>query len=235
MVCKSSIQFSVDGQDCIPSLLFDLRPNNDGGNEDNGNFLQKIPCKHRYTQCPWPCGRPPSTMPPLETSGSRRVWVSLLWGHCSFLLGPGAHKILFVSSKSRFPQSCVSSGGSMVGLTATSSKRAYAILRSAAPRAPAPEAGHCWPIPSQETLKHSSGSISVGSLGPGVHKFVWALCLWWIRDLILNPFLMISPLLPSCWGLYSISSVSSPRHVWPRPSELSSACWETKACSTLGA
>ena len=47
------------------------------------------------------------------------------------------------ASKSLFPQSCVSSGGSMVGLMATSSKRAYAIPRSAAPRAPAPGAGHC--------------------------------------------------------------------------------------------
>ena len=33
----------------------------------------------------------------------RQVWVSLLWGHCSFLLGPGAHKVLFVSSQSLFP------------------------------------------------------------------------------------------------------------------------------------
>ena len=66
-----------------------------------------------------------------------QVWVSLLWGHCSFLLGPGEHKVLFVPSKSLFPQSCVSSGGSMVGLMVTSSKRAYAIPRSAAPRAPA--------------------------------------------------------------------------------------------------
>ena len=29
----------------------------------------------------------------LDTPG--QVWVSLLWGHCSFLLGPGAHKVLF--------------------------------------------------------------------------------------------------------------------------------------------
>ena len=100
----------------------------------------------------------------------RQGWVSLLWGHCSFLLGPGAHKILFVPSKSLFPQSCVSSGSSVVGFMATSSKRAYALPRSAAPRAPAPEAGHCWPILWQETLKHNSGCISVGSLGPGVHK-----------------------------------------------------------------
>ena len=61
----------------------------------------------------------------LDTPG--QAWVSLLWGHCSFLLGPGAHKVLFVPSKSLCPQSCVSSGGSMVGLMATSSKRAYAI------------------------------------------------------------------------------------------------------------
>ena len=100
----------------------------------------------------------------------RQVWLSLLWGHCSFLLGPGAYKVLFVPSKSLFPQSCVSSGSSMVGLMATSSKRAYAIPKSAASRAPTPAAVHSWPVPPQETLKHSSGSVSVGFLGPGAHK-----------------------------------------------------------------
>ena len=72
----------------------------------------------------------------LDTHG--QVWVSFLW-----VTGPGAHKVLFVPSKSLLPLSCVSSGGSMVGLMATSSKRAYAILRSAAPRALTPAAGHC--------------------------------------------------------------------------------------------
>ena len=52
-----------------------------------------------------------------------QVWVSVLWGHCSFLLGPGVHKVLFVTSKSVFPQFCVSSGGSTVGLMVISSKR----------------------------------------------------------------------------------------------------------------
>ena len=72
-----------------------------------------------------------------------QVWVSLLWGHCSFLLGPVVHMVLFVCSKSLFPQSCVSSGGSTVWLIVTSSKRAYAMPRSTAPRAPAPAAVHC--------------------------------------------------------------------------------------------
>ena len=37
MLSKSLIQFSVDEQGCVLSLLFDLRPNYDGGNEDNGS------------------------------------------------------------------------------------------------------------------------------------------------------------------------------------------------------
>ena len=80
------------------------------------------------------------------------------------------HRVLFVPSKSLFLQSCVGSGGSVVGLIAASSKRAYAIPRSTAPRAPAPVAVHCPPILLQETLRHNSGFVSVGSLGPGAHK-----------------------------------------------------------------
>ena len=79
-----------------------------------------------------------------------QLQISLLWGHCPFLLGPGAHKFLFVPSQSLFPQSCVSSGSSMAGLM-TTSKRADAIPRSVAPGAPAPEAGHCRPGPSGDT------------------------------------------------------------------------------------
>ena len=38
MLSKSLIQFSIDGQGCVPSLLFDLRPNYGGGHEDNGAY-----------------------------------------------------------------------------------------------------------------------------------------------------------------------------------------------------
>ena len=41
MLSKSLIQFSVEGWGCVPSLLFDLRPNYSGGNEDNGNLPQR--------------------------------------------------------------------------------------------------------------------------------------------------------------------------------------------------
>ena len=43
MLSKSLIQFSVDGRGCVPVLLFALRPNYDGGHEDNGDLLQKVP------------------------------------------------------------------------------------------------------------------------------------------------------------------------------------------------
>ena len=145
MLSKSLIQFSVDGRGCVPSLLFDLRPNYVGGNENNGNLLQKGPGMHCCTQCPQSCSRPPSTH-----ASTRDSWTltgksgSVSYGaHCSFLLGASAHKVLFVPSKSLFPQSWVSSGGSVVGLMATSSKSAYAIPRPTAPGAPAPEAVHC--------------------------------------------------------------------------------------------
>ena len=85
--------------------------------------------------------------PLLETPA--HSWACLgqfLVGSLLLSLGPGAHKVLFVPSKSLFPQSCASSDGSIVGLMATSSKRTDAIPRSAAPRAPAPAAGQCRPV-----------------------------------------------------------------------------------------
>ena len=98
-------------------------------------------------------GRPTPPQRLLDTHG--QVWVSLLWGHWSFLLGPGAHKGLFVSSKGLFPQSCVSSGSSMVGLIATFSKRAYAIPRSVAPRALPLQQSTDDPYFCRRSFKHS--------------------------------------------------------------------------------
>ena len=101
----------------------------------------------------------------------RQVWVSILWGHCSFLLGPGVHKALFVPSKSLFPQSCESFGGSMVGLMATPSKRAY-YNQVCCTQSPCPCGRPLLTHTSTgdtQTLKGRSGLVSVGS--PVVHRF----------------------------------------------------------------
>ena len=63
-----------------------------------------------------------------------------------------------------------SSSGSMVGLMVTSSQRAYATPRSDAPRAPAPVAGQCRPIPPQETQKHSKAGLAQSLWGLLVHS-----------------------------------------------------------------
>ena len=143
MFSKSLIQFSADGQGCVPSLLLDLSPNYGGGNEDDDDLQRSHACPATLSTSDPAAGHHQPMLPPEIPGHSLHVWVSFLWGHCSFLLDPGVHKVLFVPSKSLFPQCCVCSGGSMVQLMVTSSKRSYAMLRSAAPRAPAPATGHC--------------------------------------------------------------------------------------------
>ena len=88
MLSKSLIQFSVDELGCVPSLLFDLRPKYDRGNEDNGNLLQKSQCMHSHPQCLQPCSRPPPTQ-----ATARDSWAHTSLGHSlvgSLLLSPGS-------------------------------------------------------------------------------------------------------------------------------------------------
>ena len=168
---KSLIQFSVEGQGCVPSLLFELRPNYGGGNEDNGDLLQHVPCTHSYTQCPHPAAghcqpiRQPETPGHAQASLGQSLMGSLLLSTGSWC----AQGSVCALQKSVSPLLCKFWRLLYGGLIVTS-KRAYAIPRSAAPRVPAPVAVHCWPAPPQETPKHGSVSASVGSLGPGVHK-----------------------------------------------------------------
>ena len=129
------------------------------------------------------------------------VWLSLSWGHCSFLLVPGAHKVCLCPPRVCFPVLC-KFWQLYGGLMATSSKSAYAIPKSVAPRAPVPVADHCQPVSPQGTLKHSSVSVSVGSLGPGIHK----VCL---SPLHISGRNTNSPFLPFCWNFsFALGNVS---------------------------
>ena len=129
----------------------------------------------------------------------------------SLLLSPGSWsaQVLFLPSKSLSPHSCVNSGGSVVGLMAVSSKRAYATPRSAAPRAPAPVVGHCWHIPPQDSLKHSKA---------GLAQSLWGLfmctrfCLSHLSIYIYTSRLYFS-LEPGLWKEVQFSSVQLLSHV----------------------
>ena len=195
MLSKSLIQFSGDGWSCVPFLLFTWwQTMVEVMKIMVTSFKRSHACTATLT-APNPESGHHWPTPPLQSLGhSWAIWVSLLWGHCSFLLGPCAQSSVCTLQESIF-QFCVSPVISVVGLMVTSSKRAYAIPMSAAPRAPVPAAVHCWLVHPQDTLKHSSVSLSVGSLGPDVHKF--CLSPLSISGGIQN---MNLPLLPSCWG-----------------------------------
>ena len=111
------------------------------------DFTFKGPCRHptpqQATTNPFLCWRL------LDTH--RQVWVSLFWGHYSFLLGPGAYKVLFVPSKSLAPVLC-KFWRLYGGLMATAFRRSHA-------------AGHHRPTPPPETPGHSRASLDQSPVG----------------------------------------------------------------------
>ena len=127
MLSKSLIQFSVDEWGCFPPLLFTWA-NCGGGNEENGVFIQKVPCRHCYTSAPSSaaCLHPP--MSPPETPGHSGASLGQ-YPVGSLLLSSGSWRTQgsVCALQESISQFCVSSGSSMVGLMATSSKRAYAM------------------------------------------------------------------------------------------------------------
>ena len=129
MLSKFLIQFSVDGWSCVPSLLFTRGRNYGGGNEDNGDLLQKVPCLHCCAQCPSPAAGHRRPTPPLEMPGHPQA--SLGQSPVgSLLLSPGSWCTRFCCAlQESISPVLLSSGRSMVGLMATPSKRAYANPR----------------------------------------------------------------------------------------------------------
>ena len=142
MLSKSLTQFSVVGWSSVLSLLFTW-----------GQFMVEImnimvtsfkrsqACTATLT-APKPAAGHRRPMPLLKTPIHSRA--SMGWSPVgSLLLSPGSWCTRFCLCPPSISQSCVSSGNSTEGLMATSSKRAYAIPKSAAPRAPVPAAVHC--------------------------------------------------------------------------------------------
>ena len=108
----------------------------------------------------------------LDTHG--QVWVSLLWHHCSFLLSPGVHKVLFVPSKSLFPSLkfwglCGGVNGYLLqeGLCHTQVCCTQSPYHCGSPLLTHNSTG------DTQTLKDRSGSVSVGP--PGAHKVLFEL------------------------------------------------------------
>ena len=156
---KPLIQFSVDGCGCAPSLLFDLRPNYCGGNEENGDLFQKVSACTAALSSPHIAAGHYQPMPLPGTLGHSLACLGQSLG------GGGTATFSWVLVHTRFylcpPKVCFPNPvWVLVGLMETSSKRASATARSAAPRAPASAAGHCWLLPPQDILKYSRADLA---------------------------------------------------------------------------
>ena len=88
ILSESLIQFSIDGQGCVPSLLFDLRPNYGGGNEDNDDLQRSHPCPATLSASNSAAGHHrPAPLP--ETLGPSRASLGQSFVG-SLLLSPGS-------------------------------------------------------------------------------------------------------------------------------------------------
>ena len=66
-----------------------------------------------------------------------QIWVNLLWGHCSFILGPGTQGSVCALQES-ISQPCISSGSSKLGLMVTSSQEGLCHTQVCCTQSPCP-------------------------------------------------------------------------------------------------
>ena len=178
MLSKYLIPCSVDGWSCVPSLLFTWDQTMVQEIKTMAtSFKRSHACTAKLSDPDTEAGQH-QPMPPLQTLGHSQASLGQSFVG-SLLISPGslcAHSSVCAFQES-ISQSCVSSGSSMVGLMATSSKRAYAI-----PKYAVPSHTHVWCTLSvypcgNPLLNHiSTGNTqtvqpqSLWSLGPGAHK-----------------------------------------------------------------
>ena len=165
---------------------------------------------HCYTLCPQPCSRPPPTHASAGDSWTLtgKSGVSPLWGHCSFLLGPGAQGSVCALPESVSPVLC-KFWQLYGGLMATSSKRAYAITQVSCTQSPCP----C----GSPLLTRTSTVDAQTQFCPSLCWVPGSWCtqglfessehLWQEWGLILNVSL---PLLPSYWDFSDLRRGISP-------------------------
>ena len=143
-------------------------PNYSGGNENNGD-LQKISCMYCYTQCPQPCSRPPLTHAStgdswtlLDKSGSvfSGVTAPFSWVlvYTSFCLCPPR---VYFPVLCKFWQIYGGVNGNLL-------QEGLCHTQVCCTQSPCPLL--TCTIPPQGMLKHSSVSVSMGSLSPGAYK-----------------------------------------------------------------
>ena len=168
MISKSLTQFSVGGWSCVPSLLFDLRPNY--SNDDNGDLLQNSHACSATINAPNPAAGHHRPTPPLKTPG--HSWESLgqsLMG--SLLLSPGSwctqgSVCALQESVSLFLCKFWQLHG---GVNSDLPQEGLCHTQVCCTQSPCPAAGHADP----DLCRRHSDTVCLslrGVLGPGAHK-----------------------------------------------------------------
>ena len=195
MLSKSLIQLSVDGQGCVPSLLFDLR--------SLVELMKIIETFKRSHACIATFSAPKPTPLQTQTSAGDSWTLTASLGQSlvgSLLLSPGsrcAQGFVCALQESASPVPCnfwwlygrVNGNLLQQGLCHTQVCCTQSPCPCSRPLLARTSTG------DSQTLKHRSGSVSMEP--PGAHKVLLEPSehLWWVWVLILNVTL---PLLPSC-------------------------------------
>ena len=210
MLNKSSIQFSVDGQGCVPSQFFDLRPNYGEDNEENGISFKRSRVCTAILSAPDPAAGHCGPTPPPEPPGHPQASLSQSLAG-SLLLSPGswcaqgfvcALQVCFPSPVFWWLYGGVNGDLLLEGLCHTQ----LCCTQSSCPCGR--QLLTCTSTGDTQTLKGRSGSASVGS--PGAHKVLFESSedLWWVWGLIFkcdfaSPTILLWLLLcPWTWGIF---------------------------------
>ena len=125
---------------------------------------------HCCTQCPQPCSRPPPThastgdsWTPTGKSGAGSYGVTALF---SWVL---VHKVRLCPPRVSFPVLC-NFQQLYGGVNGDLLQEGLCHTQVCCIQCPCPCSRPPLAVPPQEMLRHSSVSVSVGSLGPGAHK-----------------------------------------------------------------
>ena len=129
MLSKSLFQFSVDGWGCVPFLLFNLRPSMVEVMKIMATSFKRSHARTASLRAPNPEVGHCQPTPLPETPG--HSWESLdqsLVGVTAPFSWVLVHTSSVCALQESVSQSCISSGGSKVGLMVTSSKRGLTLL-----------------------------------------------------------------------------------------------------------
>ena len=211
MLSTSLIQFSVDGQGCVPSLLFDLRPNYGGGNEDNGDSFKGSHARTAELSAPDPAAGHHWPTPLPETPGHSQVSLGQsLVG--SLLLSPWSWctQGFVCASRVCCPVLC-KSWWLYGGVNGDLLQESLCHTQVCCTQSPCPYDRPLLTCPFEgetQTLKDMSGSGYVGT--PGVHKVLF----WVLRASLVGmgfdfkcnftpPRILLGLLLcPWMWGIF---------------------------------